>query len=280
MVVALIAMSCKKEHIPSPIPTPPTPKALYLKKADSLAVIEIYAQMNGKANLPSWDLKDWKTWVHLTTTAVEGTDTVVITGANLYCGYNGTISDRIGDLVSLTSLYISGKGFFGAVPSTISNLKNLHSLSISRTNLTILPNDAFGSDNYTSIDIYDNEFKGSLPSSMYTLSGVKSININLSKNKFSGAVPIILSIPKPGIRKTFILLDDNNLTEIPFEYLTEENLAGISARRNRFSGELPQNIVDAIAQEPNGYVANHYRSTFWNEFQEGYGFTNAPEVNP
>lgn len=282
VVVALMALSCKEEHVPSPIPPPPPPKPkLVMNKTDSLAMVEIYTQMNGKVNLPGWDLKDWNTWGGVTASILESTNTLVVTGVNLNCDYNGILSDRVGDLEFLRLIALSGKGFYGNIPNSIANLKYITTIKIGNTNLTGLPDGLFNSEYIDYVIIAFNEFAGSLPSSLGKLGGRKISYLSLSNNKFSGAIPKLNSITKPsGDYRTLIVLDDNNFTEIPFEYITDPTLASVSARRNRFSGELPQNIVDAIEKNPEGYAAKYYFNIFWNEFQEGCGFTNAPKVNP
>lgn len=287
MVVALIAISCKKEHIPSPIPTPPTPptKPVYIMhKVDSLAMVDIYNKANGTVNLPGWNLEDWETWGGVTAVIVSGTNTIRVTGINIGYSHQGTLSEKVGELEWLQKFSVGGSGLHGTIPESICNLMHLQWIDIVNSNLTgTIPDKLFSSKFLYSVIIGNNPtLTGSIPSSIQNLGDGRFVyNINLSKNSLTGAIPKLPRMMRSEMHmETTLFVEYNNLTEIPFEYLTDETLLSISARMNRFSGELPQNIVDAIEQEPKGYPAIRYHNIFFGEFQEGYGFTNAPKVNP
>lgn len=282
VVIFWVVTSCKEEHIPSPIPPPPTKPVYIMHKGDSLAMVDIYNKINGKENLPGWDLKDWYTWGGVTVAILPGTNTIRVTQINLGCNYDGVLSEKVGDLEILQIFSIYGKGLRGTLPESFCKLKHIREIRIGSTNMSgKLPDEVFSSPALLIIDIGENEFSGSLPTSLVKLGGRVGMFIHLGDNKFTGAIPKIPAIYREdGVTRQLLILDYNNFTEIPFDYLFDKSLAAVTARMNRFSGEVPQDVLDAIEQEPKGYTAIRYYGTFWNEFQEGYGFTNAPKVNP
>ena len=95
----------------------------------------------------------------------------------------------------------------------------------------------------------------------------KLLCINLSENKLYGKIPIELK----NCRRQLIL-DKNLLTEIDWEWFTDEDVLIIpSMKRNNFSGEVPNKVLENERWEKDRF---HFYP-----FNKGYGFSNVEDYS-
>ncbi|PWA79506.1 receptor like protein 7 [Artemisia annua] len=116
---------------------------------------------------------------------------------------------------ALQSLVISGTNFYGGIPESIGNLKNLYQ-----------------------IELHTNNFSGGIPKSMENLTQLSYLD--LSSNKFIGKIPSF----KPCKNLTHIDLSRNGLSGIiPSDHFQDlHNLVKVNLRINGFNGSVPSSL--------------------------------------
>ena len=139
--------------------------------------------------------------------------------SSLNLGFNslsGSIPAELGDLRSLTSLYLTYNSLSG-IPAELGNLANLNRLALSNNSLTgNIPAELGNLENLTSLDLSSNSLSGSIPAELGKLTNLTSLNLGF--NSLSGSIPAELG-------------DLRSLTSL---YLTYNSL----------TGPMPQWLID------------------------------------
>ncbi|CAA0277255.1 unnamed protein product [Arabidopsis thaliana] len=105
----------------------------------------------------------------------------------LYTSFSGAIPDSISSLKNLTSLTLSVSYFSGKIPSSLGNLSHLSYLSLSSNNLIgQIPSSIGNLNQLTNFYVGGNKLSGNLPA---TLSNLTKLNtISLSSNQFTARI--------------------------------------------------------------------------------------------
>nr|Q9C699.2 RecName: Full=Receptor-like protein 7; Short=AtRLP7; Flags: Precursor [Arabidopsis thaliana] len=155
----------------------------------------------------------------------------------LYTSFSGAIPDSISSLKNLTSLTLSVSYFSGKIPFSLGNLSHLSHLSLSSNNLIgEIPSSIGNLNQLTNFYVGGNKLSGNLPA---TLSNLTKLNtISLSSNQFTGSLPPSISQLS---KLKFFFADDNpfigailspllkipSLTRIHLSYNQLNDLVGI-----------------------------------------------------
>ncbi|XP_015059708.2 LRR receptor-like serine/threonine-protein kinase FLS2 isoform X1 [Solanum pennellii] len=127
----------------------------------------------------------------------------------------GTIPVGVGNLTSLTGMYLDSNELTGVIPNTIGKLRNLERIYLEY-----------------------NRLEGHLPTDICQLS--KLGDIYISHNMIRGAIPACFGELK-SLQRVF--LDSNNLTStIPLNFWNLNGLVGLNLSTNSFKGYLPSEI--------------------------------------
>lgn len=239
----------------------PQENNILLNKQDSLAIVDIYNETGGgKEWAYSWDLHDIKTWYTVTIKEIKGEYRVV--GFQLADNFpgkpSGFIPESICYLTELEKLYIASEKLYGKLPSEISKLSKLRSLTIQGTSLTELSPEISKLQKLERLYLFFNKFEGNLPKELGNLPS--NTKIWIQNNRFSGTVPLeILRNRKD------IILDYNNFTELPWECWLNDEYTIPSILYNRLSGKLPDKVINSEKwKNLKGLVLPQ---------QDGYGYT-------
>jgi hypothetical protein len=145
----------------------------------------------------------------------------------------GTIPDLFGiSLNSLRVLDLRSCSIVNAIPNTIGNLTSLTSLYLSHNNLTGTVPDSLGQLSALSVlDLSGNSFTGSIPESFASLKNLSSLD--LSGNFFSGAIPSGIGTLS---RLQYLNLSGNDLNSLPAELGGLTSLVDLDLSENSFSG--------------------------------------------
>ncbi|GAU22045.1 hypothetical protein TSUD_309490 [Trifolium subterraneum] len=145
----------------------------------------------------------------------------------------GTIPDLFGlSLNSLRVLDLRSCSIVNAIPNTIGNLTSLTGLYLSDNNLTGTVPDSLGQLSALSVlDLSGNSFTGSIPESFGFLKNLSSLD--LSGNFFSGAIPSGIGNLS---RLQYLNLSGNDLNSLPVELGGLTSLVDLDLSENSFSG--------------------------------------------
>lgn len=188
--------------------------------SDSLALVDLYNQTNGKGWYRPWDLKSEVQYWDGVGLDINGRvvelflgDSGFDNGDNL----RGQIPASLGTLTHLVYLFLDDNQLTGTIPSSLGNLVNLIWLNLSFNELTGSIPTALG--NLTNLEwlaLNNNRLTGSLPASLGKLS--KVANLELGSNQLSGLIP-----------SSFGKLS---------------NLRSLNLRGNQLSGEIPSELCN------------------------------------
>nr|KYP46665.1 LRR receptor-like serine/threonine-protein kinase FLS2 [Cajanus cajan] len=158
--------------------------------------------------------------------------------------FNGTLPSSMSRLGELTYLLLSFNNFTGPIPS-LNMSRNLIHLDLSHNDFTgsITSVHLEGLRELVLVDLQDNLLNGSLPSSLFSLPLLRSIQ--LSNNSLSGSIPQFLCN-----HSSLLVLDVSyNLFNgtIP-ECLTQsETLVVLNLQHNKFHGSIPDKFPVSCA---------------------------------
>jgi len=177
------------------------------------------------------------------------------------CLISNAIPGSLGNLISLTGLYLHDNNFTGMIPSSLGLLMGLSVLDLSANKFTGSIPVSFGSlQNLTRLDISKNFLFGSIPLGIGMLSKLQYLNLSsndlsssippqlgdlsnladfdLSFNSLSGSLPAELG----GLRNLQRMLIGNNLLGgfLPANlFRVPSQLQTVVLKRNGFSGSVP-----------------------------------------
>ncbi|GLJ55603.1 hypothetical protein SUGI_1194190 [Cryptomeria japonica] len=150
----------------------------------------------------------------------------------------GSIPKEIGNLSSVTQLYMNRNSFVGTIPSEIANLLNLVAIDLRQNKLqgSIPAEVQLLNQRLVYMYLDDNMLSGSIPESIGKLNNLRELT--LSRNRLEGRIPPEISQCK--------LLEDlqlccNNLSgPIPSEIANLRNLySSLDLSRNALTGPMP-----------------------------------------
>jgi hypothetical protein len=155
--------------------------------------------------------------------------------SSLNLGFNslsGSIPAELGDLRSLTSLYLTYNSL-SDIPAELGNLANLNRLALSNNSLTgNIPAELGNLENLTSLDLSSNSLSGSIPAELGNLTNLTSLNLGF--NSLSGSIPAELG----DLRSlTSLYLTYNSLTGPMPQWLSDKEIPNVSVIE-AFNGEV------------------------------------------
>nr|GEW78206.1 probable LRR receptor-like serine/threonine-protein kinase At2g16250 [Tanacetum cinerariifolium] len=107
------------------------------------------------------------------------------------CGITGGVPFSIGNLTSLSELYLSGNELTGIIPSSFGMLSRLKVLDLSRNLLTGSVPECFGNlVNFRYLNLSGNSLSSAVPAQIGNLANL--VVLDLSCNHFSGDLPVVL----------------------------------------------------------------------------------------
>ena len=130
---------------------------------------------------------------------------LTLSGHNLY----GEIPVEIGNLTSLTNLYLSFNQLTGTIPSSIGNLTNLKNLYLTSNQLTGIPPEI---ENLTNLEnLYlDNNLLTEIPVEIGNLTNL--IWLRLQSNQLTGEIPQeVCDLIESNNLEMYFILNGNNL---------------------------------------------------------------------
>lgn len=215
-----------------------------------------------QSNATGWDeTTDVCTWQGVTCNANEQVTMLNLNDAKL----EGTIPESLGNVATLTHVYLASNSFQGPVPASVANLPNLQVIDLSFNKLNgslpqfVSPDmmtmelghnqftgqlSANAADGMTGLEIFDIKYNlvtGTIPSLAASLPSL--IELDLSNNQFLGTIPGFIG-QLSALR--WLFLSNNKLSgTIPVE-LTSESLVleEIYLHGNLLTGTLPAALAD------------------------------------
>ncbi|XP_051141843.1 LRR receptor-like serine/threonine-protein kinase FLS2 isoform X2 [Andrographis paniculata] len=177
-------------------------------------------------------------------------------------GLAGRIDPAVGELSALTEFTIVPGRIFGALPRTLSQLKELRFLAVSRNFISgEIPAGLGQLRSLQTLDFSFNQLTGSIPPAIGTLPALT--NAVLCHNRLSGAIPAFASraltrldlkhnqlsgeLPPLGLPPslTYLSLSWNRLTGAVDGQLSRlSRLNYVDLSMNRFRGGIPSNLFD------------------------------------
>ena len=163
--------------------------------------------------------------------------------SSLSLGFNslsGSIPAELGDLRSLTSLYLNYNSLSG-IPGELGNLANLNRLALSNNSLTgNIPAELGNLENLTSLDLSSNSLSGSIPAELGKLTNLTSLSLGF--NSLSGSIPAELG----DLRSlTSLYLNYNSLTGPMPQWLIDMEIPYVSVIK-AFNSEV-SNVFPIVA---------------------------------
>ena len=149
---------------------------------------------------------------------------------------SGTIPGEIGNLTSLTQLYLTNNQLSGTIPGEIGNLTSLTSLFLNGNQLSgTIPAQLRNLTSLVILRLDDNQLSGTIPGEIGNLTSL--ISLGLGGNQLSGTIPAQLR----NLTSLIILrLDDNQLSgTIPGEIGNLTSLFDLYLNDNQLSGQIP-----------------------------------------
>ena len=151
----------------------------------------------------------------------------------------GKLPNSIGNLTSLTQLYLYKNQLTGSIPESIGNLTSLTWLRLNSNQLTgSIPESIGNLTSLTYLYLCDNQLSGSIPESIGNLTSLTSLY--LYNNQLTGSIPE--SIGKL-TSLTNLDLDNNQLTgSIPESIGNLTSLTDLELYENQLTGSIPKSI--------------------------------------
>ncbi|PWA44551.1 protein kinase-like domain-containing protein [Artemisia annua] len=168
--------------------------------------------------------------------------------SSLYLGGNqlfGSLPSSISSLVGLTTLSLENNRFKGRIPTTIGKLQNLQYLNLYSNQFSgPIPDDIGNLSLLTLLYLDSNKLEGHIPSSLGNCKEL--IRLHLSDNRLSGKIPKqLLQLPSLTI---FLDLSHNNLYgSIPSEIKDLKMLSGLDLSYNKLSGTITSSLGECIS---------------------------------
>ncbi|KAH7511151.1 hypothetical protein FEM48_ZijujUnG0040000 [Ziziphus jujuba var. spinosa] len=231
--------------------------------------------------------KNWSTsssicdWVGVTCGAKHKRVTML----NLsYMGLTGTVPPQLGNLSFLVELRCRNNSFHGSLPMELTRLRRLKLISFGFNNLMKgeIPSWFGLFPKLETLNLYGNQFIGSIPTSIFNLSSLQIIT--LFNNQLSGFIPsqwwqckelrtlelslnhFVGSIPRTIGNLTMLKelgLGSNNLTGVvPNEIGDLQNLEVLVLQVNHLNGPMPPKFFNISSMRIIGLTGNNLSGQF------------------
>ncbi|MCY4577435.1 MAG: DVUA0089 family protein [Chloroflexi bacterium] len=182
---------------------------------------------------------------------------------------SGEIPSELGNLSSLTGLYLYNNDLSGEIPPELGSLTSLTELSLSRNGLNgEIPPELGSLSNLTGLSLSRNGLSGEIPSELGSLSNLELLS--LYRNALSGEIP-----PELGSLSNleWLWLYDNTLSgEIPSELLAISGLEIMTLYGNRITGGAPEHADEREV------LTTLYDSTGGADWENGDNWSTAESV--
>ncbi|XP_078167900.1 uncharacterized protein LOC144562582 [Carex rostrata] len=182
----------------------------------------------------------------------------------LYLSFSGELLGTLPNfpiVSSLESLVLFETNFFGSIPDSIGNIRNLSELVLSYCNFSgQIPSSIEKLGKLATLDLSYNSLSGSIPPSLFSLPNLEELY--LSDNKLSGQFRLKESFFQfsPLIE---LDLSKNQLDgPIPWKIFKLSNLQTLDLSRNQFSGPIPNSIVCLPSLSNLDLSSNNFNGTF------------------
>jgi len=156
---------------------------------------------------------------------------VIVSNNNL----TGTIPASLGNLTSLTQLFLLGNQLTGSIPAELGNLTNLTHLELYSNQLSgSIPASLGNLSKLTALYLSSNQLNGTIPSSLGSLN--KLASLWLYNNKLSGSLPASFS---GLVAMTQFYVFNNQLTGVLPDLTNWTNVTQIRVDDNQMTGVVP-----------------------------------------
>ena len=212
------------------------------------------------------------TWSGITITSGRVTilDLQTVPGTRGEYELYGSLPAELGNLTSLTELYLAETSLSGNIPAELGNLTNLTLLWLSHNQLSgSIPAELGNLTNLTALWLFDNRLRGRIPAELGKLSNLRVLS--LDNNRLSGSIPaelgnltslISLRASRNGLTGSIpaelgnltslrhIRLENNGISSrIPLELGKLTNLKTLWLNDNRLSGSIPAELGNLTSLE-------------------------------
>lgn len=263
LAIAAMLLICSCSSDSDPVPQGPLRPHLY--EQDSLALAEIWKAGKGELWDTKWDMNDFTTWGGVSAYLSDPkTNEYRVFQINLSCTTPrqvGILSPEVSKLTELRFLYLDGKGWGGALPESISELKKLEEISILNTTFFgEMPSGLLSLPKLRYFTLDGSKIVGKLPEDI-TQTAPSLVTVDIRNSSLSGKIPSGITVQ--------MNLDGNEFTEYPFEYLVKGS-PFISMRHNKITGLIPDSILNDLYWKDNFQIRVHPQ-------KESYGYSNIPD---
>ncbi|XP_058099922.1 probable LRR receptor-like serine/threonine-protein kinase At3g47570 [Magnolia sinica] len=169
---------------------------------------------------------------------------------------SGSIPTDISNLFNLTSLSISRTFIMGTIPIGIGKLKNLKGLYLNRNRLSgQIPSSIGNITRLVRLFLNGNRFHGSIPLSLGNCHHLTALS--LGRNKLNGTIPKeVLSIPS----LIQLSVEENSLVgSLPTQVGNLERVQYLSVAHNRLMGEIPSTLGNCRRLETLDLSSNFFQ---------------------
>ncbi|PIN01671.1 Serine/threonine protein kinase [Handroanthus impetiginosus] len=174
------------------------------------------------------------------------------------CGITGSIPVEIGNLTSLTELYLHGNELTGFIPRTMGRLRELRKIYLSYNKLQgLIPGDLCLLSKLGELYLSDNKLQGPIPECFSELKSIKALYLDSNELEFN--VPTNLWNLNDLI---WLNLSTNNLSgSFPFGIEKLKVISKLDLSFNSFSGDVPSDIDKAVSLDYLSLAHNKFRGS-------------------
>lgn len=219
------------------------------RAADSLALVDFYTKANGDLWLNSWDLSQpMDSWFGIKLNDDGCVSCIDLDGVpdcdisvSIGNGLTSTLSEKIGDLASLTHLLLGNNQLNSTIPDEIFKNSAIEVLDLyANSMIGPLPASVGDATNLHILSLSNNDFMGTIPSNIGNLQNLETLLLN--SNSFTGSIPREVTMLASLVR---LRLDNNSLTGfVPMNIGDMKKLNILNFADNNIIGPLPESIKE------------------------------------